>query len=618
MARSRLTAVPVTRRPAGRVGWLIALGLLLLLLALWASERLVDWLWMGEVGYRQVFWRIIEIRGALIAVGFLLPALYFWLNLRAALSLAAAWRDATGQPIDGLLGEIERTPLLRHGLPGLLALVTAAAFAGLWDDAIRFFYGGSFGLRDPLLGLDIGFYVFRLPLIEALARWLLLLSGLMLVAQAGLCLALGIFGGRDPLDPETRRRVAAALGWNLALAALAAAAGYVIERWRLLYASGGTVSGPGFVDVHVVMPALWVMAALALAVAALAVLAVRRADLRLVVAGVGGLVAAHVILLAIVPVAVQSVFVAPSELARERPYLASNIDFTRRAFGIDGVNELSYPADTSLGPADIEHNADTVRNIRLWDYRPLLRTFGQIQQIRLYYQFYDVDVDRYHLTDGYRQTMVAARELTPELPARAETWVNRHLQYTHGYGFAMGLAAQENAEGAPTLVVKDLPPVASRGAPVGNPAIYYGEHMPDFRIVPSGIHELDYPAGDDNVYTSYHGTGGVPLTIVLDAAALRLPRGRPQYPVHRLRHRCQPHPDPPRAARPGAAHRALPRARPRPLPGDDARGPLLDPGRLHHLGPLPLFRALRTARRRLVRRPVQLHPQQRQDRDGRL
>ena len=160
---------------------------------------------------------------------------------------------------------------------------------------------------------------------------------------------------------------------------------------------------------------------------------------------------------------------------------------------------------------DLADNRDTVRNIRLWDYRPLLRTFRQIQQIRLYYQFYDVDVDRYRLADGYRQTMLAARELTPELPERAETWVNRHLQYTHGYGFAMSLAAQEGEEGTPTLVVKDLPPVATRDAPVGNPAIYYGEHMPDYVIVPSGIRELDYPSGDDNVYASYRGAGGVPL-----------------------------------------------------------------------------------------------------------
>jgi uncharacterized membrane protein (UPF0182 family) len=180
--------------------------------------------------------------------------------------------------------------------------------------------------------------------------------------------------------------------------------------------------------------------------------------------GIGAAAGAHVVLLGILPAAIHAVYVDPNEFARERPYLEHNIAFTRMAFGIDGVSERSYAAATGLEMRDLADNHDTIRNIRLWDYRPLLRTFRQIQQIRLYYQFYDVDVDRYLLADGYRQTMLAARELTPELPERAETWVNRHLQYTHGYGFAMSLAAQEGEEGTPTLVVRDLPPVATRDA----------------------------------------------------------------------------------------------------------------------------------------------------------
>jgi uncharacterized membrane protein (UPF0182 family) len=208
---------------------------------------------------------------------------------------------------------------------------------------------------------------------------------------------------------------------------------------------------------------------------------------------------------------VQALFVDPNELARERPYLEHNIAGTRRAFGIDAVDERAYPATSDLVMRDIETNRETVRNIRLWDYRPLLVALRQIQQIRLYYRFYDVDVDRYRLADGYLQTMLAARELTSELPERADTWVNHHLQFTHGYGVAMSLATQEDEQGTPTLVIKDLPPGATRGAPVGNPAIYYGEHVPNYHIVPSGVRELDYPAGDANVYASYAGTGGVPL-----------------------------------------------------------------------------------------------------------
>jgi uncharacterized protein len=500
------------RRARRHLGWWAGGGVLVgLVAASWAAERLVDWLWMGALGYRDVFWHILHLRLALFAAALLLLTLYFWLNVRGASRLAARTREVTGRPADQTLDLLERSPRLRVALPALVAFVFALGFAGLWDDLVRFRSGGSFGEADPLLGLDVGFYVFRLPLLEDLARlaWAIALGAL--VAQAALLASLGVVNDWERRDDTTRARAAALLGWNLAALALAASAGYVLDRFRLLYASDGTVWGPGFVDARLVMPSLWLMAAIALAVAVLALVAVRRRDLRLMGWAVAGAVGAHVLLLGVLPGSVQAVFVDPSELARETPYLEYNIAATRRAFGIDHVAERDYPAAADLEMRDLQENRETVRNIRLWDYRPLLRTLGQIQQIRLYYQFYDVDVDRYQLADGYLQTMLAARELTPELPERADTWVNRHLQFTHGYGVAMSLATQEEKEGTPTLVVKDLPPVASRGAPLGNPAIYFGEHVPDFHIVPSGIRELDYPAGDDNVYASYRGTGGVPL-----------------------------------------------------------------------------------------------------------
>ena len=334
----------------------------------------------------------------------------------------------------------------------------------------------------------------------------------MLLAQAGLALGLGVLRDWARLDEATQSSTALAVGYNLTALALAASAGYVLDRFHLLYAAEGTVRGPGFVDVHVVMPTLWLMAAIALVVAALTVRGGTAA--RLAAHGMGR---------------------GRSGRGARRPAWRSFRGRSSRSTSSQTSSLASGPISSITSPSPDEHSAstafpsaattrpeslqmrdladnqDTVRNIRLWDYRPLLRTFSQIQQIRLYYQFYDVDVDRYPLADGYRQTMLAARELTQELPERARTWVNHHLQYTHGFGFAMSLAAQEGEEGTPTLVVKDLPPVATRGAPVGNPAIYYGEHMPDYVIVPSSIPELDYPSGDDNVYASYRGAGGVSL-----------------------------------------------------------------------------------------------------------
>ena len=498
----------VSRR---RLGWWLGAGLIALAAASWAAERLVDWLWMGELGYRPVFWRMLDLRLALLAAAFVPLCLYFWLNVRAAARLAVVARETIGSPGSATLVLLSGTAPLRLGLAAVLAFLLALGFAGQWDDLVRFVYGASFGVVDPLLRRDAGLYVFRLPLFDTLARLAFLVALAALVAQATLAASLGIFNDWGRLDEATRAGATAVLGWNLAVLALAASAGYLLDRFHLLYAAHGTVWGPGFVDARLVMPSLWLMAAVALAVAAAALVTVHRRDLRLMGWAVAGAVGAHVVLLWLLPGSVQAILVDPNELARERPYLEHNIAATRRAFGIDAVAERAYPATSDLEMRDLENNRETVRNIRLWDYRPLLVALRQIQQIRLYYRFYDVDVDRYRLADGYLQTMLAARELTPELPERAETWVNHRLQFTHGYGVAMSLATQEDEQGTPTLVIKDLPPVATRGAPVGNPAIYYGEHVRDYHIVPSGVRELDHPAGDANVYASYGGTGGVPL-----------------------------------------------------------------------------------------------------------
>jgi uncharacterized membrane protein (UPF0182 family) len=178
---------------------------------------------------------------------------------------------------------------------------------------------------------------------------------------------------------------------------------------------------------------------------------------------------------------------------------------------LDQIDERSYDASTDLTFADVMQNDQTLRHIRLWDWRPLMQTYRQLQEIRLYYQFYDVDIDRYHLDGGYHQVMLSARELAPQLPARADTWVNRHLQYTHGYGLVMSRVSQEGTEGLPQFLIQDLPPVSRQGLTVTQPALYYGEHMDSYRIVNTTLEELHYPQGDDNVYTHYDGQGGILL-----------------------------------------------------------------------------------------------------------
>jgi uncharacterized membrane protein (UPF0182 family) len=209
------------------------------------------------------------------------------------------------------------------------------------------------------------------------------------------------------------------------------------------------------------------------------------------------------------PPLTQTFRVQPNELELETPYLRHNIQFTRTAFQLDRIKDVTYPALADLTPEAVARNEDTIQNVRLWDWRLLLQTYRQTQEIRLYYQFYDVDVDRYHLPDGYHQVMLSARELSEELPEKARTWFNQYLQFTHGYGIVMSFVSKIIGGGFPQYLLQNIPPESAYDLTVDRPAIYYGERMPGYRIVSTGVKEFDYPKGDQNVYTSYQGKGGV-------------------------------------------------------------------------------------------------------------
>jgi uncharacterized membrane protein (UPF0182 family) len=297
---------------------------------------------------------------------------------------------------------------------------------------------------------------------------------------------------------------------NVIVLLLGWAWGFYLDRYEILQEGGGAVFGAGYTDVNVTMPALWLMIIATLALAAIVGYNLYRKNLRLLGIGVGGYVVLLVAGLVVAPALVTQLNVVPNELEVERPYLEHNIEFTREAFQLDDVQEQSYPARTNLTPEDIEQNRETIQNVRLWDPRLLIDTYKQLQQIRTYYEFYNVDVDRYHINGEYRQVMLSPRELTQQLPQGSNNWVNQHLQFTHGYGEVANLVARQGTEGSPEFLVKDLPPVATDSSlTADNSSIYYGERVPTYRLVSTTAQELHYPKGDENVYTSYEGEGGV-------------------------------------------------------------------------------------------------------------
>jgi uncharacterized membrane protein (UPF0182 family) len=267
----------------------------------------------------------------------------------------------------------------------------------------------------------------------------------------------------------------------------------------------GVVDGAGYTAAHLTRFALWGMFGLSIIGCALLAVNAVRPRLMPLLAGGGAFLAIYAVAIVLVPNLFQQFIVQPSELAFETPYLRSYIDSTRQAYDLGTVQETSYPALADLTPAVLARNQDTIENIRLWDTRPLLQT------IQLYYQFYNVAVDRCHLADGYHQVMLATRELSQQLPAPARTWVNEVLQFTHGYGLVMNLVSKTVGGGFPQYLLENVPATSTAGLSIAQPAIYYGETMPGYRIVSTGTKEFDYPKGNDNVYTRYAGSGGIPL-----------------------------------------------------------------------------------------------------------
>src|SRR5699024_3090329 len=286
-----------------------------------------------------------------------------------------------------------------------------------------------------------------------------------------------------------------------------------LDRYDLLYNSTGAAYGASYIDINVNLPMLWIVFALCLGLALLSFYQIYKARIKWLVAGGIATFIIGVLGLNVLPALIQQFHVDPNELELETPYIENSIELTRKAFELDEMTSKPYSArpPEELSPSTISKNREIIDNIRLWDPRLLIQTYQQLQEIRLYYQFYDVDVDRYQTNEGYKQMMVASRELASELPSGSDSWVNERLQYTHGYGIVMSPVAQEGLRGDPRMVIKNIPPESVIKLEGEQPAIYYGKNETGYKIVNTNIEELDYPKGEQNVYNHYQGKGGVSI-----------------------------------------------------------------------------------------------------------
>ncbi|MCW5852018.1 MAG: UPF0182 family protein [Anaerolineae bacterium] len=476
------------------------------------SRTLVDLytdnLWFASVGYSSVFWGLLRARLGLFGLGLLLAALLIGGNWFLARALYRREPVFFGQE-DPLA-----SPALVLGLgigAGLLSLLLGAAASAAWDTILLYQNQQPFGQTDPIFGLDVGFYVFTLPLWRFVQGWLMGGLFLALVGVGGIYL----LARRPQLQariytvPQYMRVHTALLA---ALLALNWAWGYWLDRFEILYSPSGVVFGAGYTDVHANLMALNILAALLVVIAALILLVGFTRLWVPLAAGVVVWVLAAVLLRGVYPAIVQNYQVRPNEFTLEEPYIRNGIESTRRAFGLDKVQTQEFVPQPLTTQALLD-DAVTIRNIRLWDYRPLKQTYSQLQEIRSYYDFVDVDLDRYTFPgdpNGLQQVTISARELSSS-QLQNRTWVNTHLEFSHGYGLVMSPVNEVTPQGYPLFYIQNLPPQVTIPITITNPAIYYGEATDSYVFVKTALPEFDYPVGDTNKQTTYQGTGGVPL-----------------------------------------------------------------------------------------------------------
>ncbi len=505
---------------AGIVVFLIALGR--------ASGLVVDWAWFSSVGYAEIFWIAFVARVAVFGVIFFVSALSLWVNGALALRFASqrrsrlpavfnldfpSIRTAPGSPTQPLRPPAVLLPwrLMIIGAALILGLLLAIGETGNWGVALRFLDQSPYGQSDPLFNKDIGFYLFSLPVYVAVKNWLLWLVFL------GALMAGAVYFGHGQVNLDRRPWVispaavahgSALLGLYFALKAWS----YFLDRYLLLYGDNGVVVGAGYADVNIGLPALWLLVGLAGVAAFVAWTNVWRRGYGLVIIATAAVFGGSFIFVTLIPGLFERFYVKPSELQLEAPFIKRNIELTREAYNLRQITVKPFSAEQGLTFQSLQRNRGTIDNIRLWDWRPLMDTYAQLQEIRTYYKFFDVDVDRYHLDDSYQQVTLAARELAPSLlSANAQTWVNLHLLFTHGNGVVMSPVTQKSAEGLPIFYLKDIPPVAAGGPRITEPRIYFGEGAADYVIVKSTTPEFDYAKGKDNAYTTYGGKDGIPL-----------------------------------------------------------------------------------------------------------
>lgn len=468
VTRPRVTISPATKRS------LIAAAVILVVIALvFATASFwVTWWWYGSMGYRSVLVRRYTGEFSVFVVATLLSAVFFSVNAIIALRRS---RRATVDRTGRFTTFTDRFVLaLAIAAGSLVSIIVGLAAAANWERWLLWWYGNDYGLDDPVFHRDVSFYLFSLPVLQQAVDLLLLLT---IATIAGVVVVYTLRLGVDLRQLRNAPQLLRVHVFSLAgLLLLVLAARHFLANYQLVYSNRGVAFGASYTDVHAQRPANWALASAAFAIGALLVANGFVQRVRLLVGAMGLYAALYLVLGVLVPVAVQQAVVEPSELKRERPYIANNIGMTQAAFGLDAVDQRELTGQAPLIAADLTANPATIGNVRLWDYRIIRGTYQQLQSFVPYYVFLDVDVDRYVQDGQTQQVVLSARELDQGgLPANAQTWTNERLVYTHGYGVVASLVSSVSTQGLPTFQVERIPPTGQGVYAVNRPEIYFGE-----------------------------------------------------------------------------------------------------------------------------------------------
>lgn len=502
-----------------KLGYIILFAVIFLILPLIFSvlNLYIDWLFFVETGFTAVFLKTLSAK-----IG---TALFFGLAFLVFVMANVIIVNRVYFPsreffvIEGVIHPFRTSNIERFIKPlSVAATLVAALFAGQWgslkwEEFLLFKNSLDMGVSEPVLGRDIGFYFFRLPLIEAVKGF----AGFTLIFTLILVSVIYFLrGGILAMDRNFSidRRVKTHLGILSGLFIINIGFGFYLDTFSLLFSEHGVIFGAGYTDIHAKLFFYRILIVITPIAGMILMAAALKGSVRLILIPPAFVFAVYFIGIVIYPSTVQKFKVAPNELVLETPFIGHNIKFTRLGYDLDRIEEIPFDVDYNLTNGDIERNDATIKNVRLWDQGPLLRTYSQLQQIRTYYRFADVDNDRYQINGDYMQVMLSPRELSyNDLPSR--TWINERLIFTHGYGIALGPVSRISREGLPEFLVKDIPPVSQADLRVTKPEIYYGEMPNDYVIVKTKTPEFSYPTTEGNVYTSYDGKGGVGLNSLI-------------------------------------------------------------------------------------------------------